>query len=209
MVSWSLAIEEFFYFLFPIYLIFFGRKSILISVISFVLILSFLKFIFADYYTSSFIRTATLLRLDAIALGFLLALLINKINRTAIFIILFFLLAGLLIFYFQNILNSNNTKYVLSFVFVSEIFSMILLILFYKYNYLLKKNSIIKFCKSVGNQTYSVYLFHLIILYFIKNTNIAFINNFFVYLLLIVISSMLVYKFFEEPILKIRPNYKN
>jgi len=207
MVSWSLAIEEFFYFLFPIYLIFLGRKYPIFSLVLFILFLTFLKIIFADYYTSSFIRTATLLRLDAIALGFLLSFFIKKIDNTSIYIILFFLIGGILIFYFKNILNSNDSTYVLSFVFTSEIFSIILLILFYKYNFLLKNEKIIKFCKNIGNQTYSVYLFHLIILYIVTNVETVLINNFLVYLLLIVIVSSLVYKFFEKPILMLRPNY--
>ena len=209
MVSWSLSIEEFFYFLFPIYLIFSKNKSIFFSVIFFITFLSLIKILFADSFATSFLRTGTLLRLDAIALGFLLSLFINKINKTRIFEIAFLLLAGLLIFYFKNILHSENNAYILSFVFLSEIFSMILVLLFYKYNYLFNGSMIKILCKNVGNQTYSVYLFHLVILYFVSNINVAYINNFFVYLLLIVIFSSLVYKFFEKPILELRPNYKN
>ena len=98
---------------------------------------------------------------------------------------------------------------VLSFVFLSEIFSLILVLLFFNYNFLLKNELMIKFCKHIGNQTYSVYLFHLVFLYIITGIETVLVNNFFIYLLLIVIFSSLVYKFFEEPILKLRPNYKN
>ena len=209
MVSWSLAVEEFFYFLFPLYLIFFSRKSLVLSVILFIVIFSLFKVLFIDYFTSSFIRTGTLLRLDAIALGFLLSLFINKISKNKIFIILFILIGSLLIFYFDNILNSSNNVYVLSFVFLTEIFSLILVLLFFNYNFLLKNELMIKFCKHIGNQTYSVYLFHLVFLYIITGIETVLVNNFFIYLLLIVIFSSLVYKFFEEPILKLRPNYKN
>ncbi len=209
MVSWSLSIEEFFYFLFPVYLIFSKNKSILLPVIFFIIFLSLIKIIFADNFTSSFLRTGTFLRLDAIALGFLLSLFINKINSTRIFLVAFFLIGSLLIFYFKNILHSENTTYILTFIFSSELFSMILVLLFYKYNYLFSGNLIKMLCKSIGNQTYSVYLFHLIILYFVSNIQTIFINNFFVYLFLIVIFSSLVYKFFEKPILELRPNYKN
>tara|TARA_B100000686_G_C16212136_1_gene675986 strand:- start:100 stop:510 length:411 start_codon:yes stop_codon:yes gene_type:complete len=134
---------------------------------------------------------------------------INKIDKTKIFILLLFVTGILLIFYFDGILNSKNNAYVLSFVFLAEIFSMLLVFLFYKFNFLFKNNSLINFSKNVGNQTYSVYLFHLIILYIISATETVFINNIFTYLLLIVIISSLVYKFFEKPILKLRPNYEN
>tara|TARA_B100001123_G_C15207599_1_gene985893 strand:- start:817 stop:1446 length:630 start_codon:yes stop_codon:yes gene_type:complete len=209
MVSWSLAVEEFFYFLFPLYLIFFSKRSLVLSVVLFIVIFSLFKILFIDYFTSSFIRTGTLLRLDAIALGFLLSLFINKIGKNKIFIPLFIAIGCLLIFYFDNILTSKNNAYVLSFVFLSEIFSLVLVLLFYNYNFLLKNELLIKFCKHIGNQTYSVYLFHLVFLYILAGIEISFINNFFVYLLLIVIFSSLVYKFFEKPILKLRPNYKN
>ena len=48
-----------------------------------------------------------------------------------------------------------------------------------------------------------------VFLYIITGIETVLVNNFFIYLLLIVIFSSLVYKFFEEPILKLRPNYKN
>ena len=209
MVSWSLAVEEFFYFLFPLYLIFFSKRSLVLSVVLFIVIFSLFKILFIDYFTSSFIRTGTLLRLDAIALGFLLSLFINKISKNKIFIAVFIAIGCLLIFHFDNILTSNNNAYVLSFVFLSEIFSLILVLLFYNYNFLLKNELLIKFSKHVGNQTYAVYLFHLVFLYILESIEISLVNNFFVYLLLIVIFSSLVYKFFEKPILKLRPNYKN
>jgi len=209
MVSWSLAIEEFFYFFFPIYLIFFPKKFTIQAVLIFIFFFSLFKILSIDNFSSDFIRTGTLLRLDAIALGFLLSMFINKIEKTNFFIFLFFIVGISLLFYFDEILNSKDNIYVLSFVFLSEIFSLLLVFLFFKFNFIFKNHLLINFSKNVGNQTYSVYLFHLVILYIIENTEMIFINNIFAYLLLIVIISSLVYKFFEKPILKLRPNYEN
>ena len=153
MISWSLAIEEFYYFFFPLFLLFFSRKSVLTSVIFFIFFLSIITIFSIDFLIHYFIRTGTLLRIDSIALGFLIHFFVNKI--------------------------------------------------------VFKKKYVFNFCKNVGNQTYSVYLFHLIILHFVMIFNNNILNNLFVYILIIAISSSLIYNFFEKPILKARPNFND
>ena len=74
MVAWSLSIEELFYLLFPLYLIFFYKFDLNKITIFFILSLVLLKILFFENFTPNFLRTGSILRIDAIAMGFLLAL---------------------------------------------------------------------------------------------------------------------------------------
>ena len=72
-VAWSLSIEEIFYLLFPILLIFLNKKNFLFYVfLCFFLLLTF-KFLFVSKINADFYRTGTFLRLDSILFGFILA----------------------------------------------------------------------------------------------------------------------------------------
>ena len=74
----------------------------------------------------------------------------------------------------------------------------------------IQKNKIFKnFCSTVAVQTYSVYLFHLIIMHFLIMDSFTYINNLFTYIFLLFMISLVIYKYFEKPILSLRPKYKN
>ena len=64
-------------------------------------------------------------------------------------------------------------------------------------------------CTTVANQTYSVYLFHLIIMHFLIMSDNLQINNLYVYILVLFIISTIIFKYFEKPILLLRPKYKD
>ena len=68
MVAWSLSIEEFFYLIFPIYLILFSKYKANYLVIFFIITLSLIKIITHEDFSNNFLRTGTFLRLDSIAL---------------------------------------------------------------------------------------------------------------------------------------------
>ena len=71
-VVWSLSIEEFFYLIFPIFLLFVNKENLLQKCLYLLLFLIFIKIFFVSYFDSYFIRTGTLFRFDAILLGFLM-----------------------------------------------------------------------------------------------------------------------------------------
>jgi len=77
MVAWSLSIEEFFYLFFPIYLIYFKKFKAAHLAIIFIITLSLIKIISYENISSDFLRTGTIMRLDSIALGFLLGIYIQ------------------------------------------------------------------------------------------------------------------------------------
>ena len=66
-VAWSLSVEEWFYLIFPIFLILFNRINIIKIFIFFLILIYVLKFIsLINFSDANFYRTGTFLRLDAI-----------------------------------------------------------------------------------------------------------------------------------------------
>ena len=72
-VAWSLSIEEIFYLLFPLILINLNKKNFLKFTIGFILIFIILKIFSTSFVNANFLRTGSILRLDAILIGFVLA----------------------------------------------------------------------------------------------------------------------------------------
>ena len=65
-----------------------------------------------------------------------------------------------------------------------------------------------KIYRLLANQTYSVYLFHFIFIYFIKIYNLENISLIlFYYIISLFITSSLIFSFFEKYFLILRPNY--
>ena len=102
---------------------------------------------------------------------------INKIhpNNRFIFIIFMQITSGLTL---------------LSFIFIEPLLT----------NYYLRKFSLL-----ISQQTYSIYLFHMILIYILKKMNYSILLTSAVYIILLFLISTLVYKFFEKPIMELRP----
>ena len=72
-----------------------------------------------------------------------------------------------------------------------------------------KSRLIYKINLFLGKISYSIYLFHLIIIYIIGlNKNLSFFAYFIIFIIVQIGVSTLLYYFFEEPILNSRPKYK-
>ena len=209
MVAWSLSIEEFFYLIFPIYLILFSNIKASKLAFYFIIVLSIIKILNHDNFSSDFLRTGTFMRLDSIALGFLLSI---YLSGSAHFKKAIVILTSILIVVFVNYktLFFNSTGiYTIYFIFLSQLLSMLLVLVFCNIEFLIKKDILKKICNAIATQTYSVYLFHLIIMHFLIMSNEKLINNLFVYIGLLIIISTVTFKYFEKPILLLRPKYKN
>jgi len=209
MVAWSLSIEEFFYLIFPIYLILFSKYKANYLVIFFIITLSLIKIITHEDFSNNFLRTGTFLRLDSIALGFLLSFYFFRLinfKKTVLFLTLFFIAIFL---YYKNLFFNNSSIYTVYFVFFSQILSALLVLLFCNIDFLIKNTFLKEICNRIATQTYSIYLFHLIIMHFLIMSNNYIINNLFVYIITLFVISTIIFKYFEKPILSLRPNYKN
>tara|TARA_B100001093_G_scaffold449341_1_gene455494 strand:+ start:2940 stop:3941 length:1002 start_codon:yes stop_codon:yes gene_type:complete len=206
-VAWSLSIEEFYYLAFPMILIFLNKNNFIQVTIFLIIIIQLLKFSYNPYFETNFYRTGTFLRFDAILLGFVIAHFINRIfhYKKSCSLILFSLTILYLSKYDYFISNQDNHLIRFLFIIFLQILSVLTLIFFLQIENLFKNIKLKKFSKKISQQTYSIYLFHIILIYLIDKieTNIFAINIIYIFTLFVV--STFIYDYIEKPILRKRP----
>ena len=177
--------------------------------IYFIIFLSLTKIINHENFSNDFLRTGTFLRLDSIALGFLLSFYFSKlINFNKIIIFLTSILIIIFINY-KDMFFNNSGIFTVYFIFLSQILSVFFVLIFCNIEFLIKGTIIKSICNLLATQTYSVYLFHLIIMHFLIMSDNLLINNLVVYIGILFTVSTIIFKYFEKPILSLRPKYKN
>lgn len=228
-VSWSLAVEEWYYLLYPISLFVLlkytnlKRASLLVMIFMILAcnVLRIQEFISNGGNSINYLRQVVLYRLDAIALGGLLAwfshyhtLFFEKLKKP--FLLIFF------IFLFLNPILRDMFYYphpLMHFTF--EALNAFLLIPFLSSLDLKNKGRGVMFFKGavtcVSKLSYSIYLVHASIvlwgiLRYIQDNNyfsfmrfeIERITLFFLYFILTFVLSFVLYLFIEEPFMRIR-----
>ena len=207
LVAWSLAIEEWFYIIFPVLgILLFKNIKVLNFTIIFILLFMILKFYY-EIFTDINYHRITLLRLDSIALGFLSFLLSDKIKAKNIhYIYLGYFLSILFLclsYYFFS------AKLLFLFIVTSNL-AGILLILSLKFTDLKIYNNLYfkKTAAFFAHTSYCVYLCHpLIILIFFSSTINYTTFSLFNYVLITLIFSILSYYFIEIHFNKLKPSY--
>ena len=209
-VAWTLSVEEWFYLLFPISLVLLNKFNIFRIFIFLLISIYILKLIFLlNYNDASFYRTGTFLRLDAILFGVIIANSYERIRKVKyIPPILVFLV--FMFFYYQKFFSGDSNIAQFTYVILIQLISIFSLIFFININKIINFKYLNKMYSLLANQTYSVYLFHFIFIYFIKAYNLENVDFiFFYYILLLFTSSCLVFYFIEKTILRLRPSYDN
>ena len=210
-VAWSLSIEEFFYFIFPIFLVVFNKRKFIHIVILFILIIYVIKIIYLLLNVDGqFYRIGTFLRLDSIAFGILTRIYFNKVRNSLINILSIILVGISMYYFFQDFKNLTTVKLFL-FVLLIQYFSVNMIIIFVNFNKLIANTFLIGFFSILSKQTYSVYLFHFVIIYLIS-LNSFLLNNEFIfifYLIFLFLFSIFFYYIFEKNIMENRPAYKD
>ena len=206
-VAWSLSIEELFYLLFPLILIFLNSKNFLkYSILIFVLIIS-LKYLLSTNFDANFYRTGTILRIDAILFGFIISHFkfeILKYKKTIIICLIIFSAIFLLThdYFILNKINPNNR---FLFIILMQFISGLTLFSFIFSEFLFTNNRLKKISLLISQQTYSIYLFHIILIYIFSKTELSIYLMTPIYILMLFLISSLIYKYFEKPLLKLRP----
>lgn len=206
-VAWSLAVEEYFYIIFPLIIyFFFNKENFKKNSIRLFIALFIIVFFFSFFVDNNFYRTGTLLRIDSILCGFLIAILsIEKNNYFKyVFITLIILIFIYYLFYIFEIYNLDTFYSKIFFITLIKAISILTLVFFYKINLGIYFSKLIKL---MANQTYSIYLLHLPLIYIINSQN-SFNLNLIEYCFFLFIISSIVFYLFEKPILSLRPNYE-
>jgi peptidoglycan/LPS O-acetylase OafA/YrhL len=229
-VSWSLAIEEWFYLILPwlIYLIFrfrFTKNHLLLSLCSLVFVLICLRAIYTGYFNPSFdpdIRKSILFHFDPLLIGVILALV--KKEQLSLFVILkninllLLSIISLIIFalYFSHLdLTSNiNDSYLIKTIGLTWIaISMAIIIGFFEQNIFIKQKLVgykllFSLMTAISLLSYSIYIWHYEvnkIIYFI--THLLIKTDFPQAILSIVFTGIVAYisySWIETPFLKLR-----
>ena len=205
-ILWSLSIEEYFYLTFPILIIFLSKIDINKLIKYFIIAFLILNILGGFYLDSTDLRINTFLRLDSIVYGICLRLYFNFFNKKINLLILLSIIIYFFFTYNRNFIEANfNTLEKILFIFNLKLLSLYLCLFFISLEKYFKRFKY--FGVLIANQTYSVYLFHLMFIYFFDNYFSISQYNILYYFLSIFIFSTIVYNLFEKPINTLRPKF--
>lgn len=223
-VAWSLSVEEWFYILFPVFSFilykFFKIKSILTHSLIFILAIVILRSYYANFHEGNFdwlVRKRMPLRLDSIVWGVIMAyffkykyqLIYEKRKLLAFAGCIVFILASILLEKAVQ-LNFLNVPW-LSQVFMLNMYNigiMLLLPIFY-FLHMPKATFIPKLITWISLISYSLYLYHIIIIKTLSQTNLSNTTIYFLLWPIWFIIASIAYQYFELPILKLREKITN
>lgn len=223
-VTWSIGIEEQFYLIIPFLIYFFNKKILPYLLVAFIIAANFFRWYYSNAAVSFNIPAYVLLpcRMDAISIGVIIALINNSIGletfikkyfkQILLFAIGISLICATLFIIYQNIGIIRNTLFAL-------FFGCLIVFAIGLPNSLYAKILSTKWLIWIGKISYSLYLFHFLILGIFKK--IAFEYFHFNYSVMLFITttvafvfsiffSWLVYKYLETPTVSLgkKFNYK-
>jgi peptidoglycan/LPS O-acetylase OafA/YrhL len=218
-VAWSLSVEEWFYIAFPCYLILASRfvgvynQSVLQnSTLLFVTAIILIRLNFSDSPNWGYdVRRVVVFRIDAIAYGLLLwSLMRNYIpTRKDVLVacLVMFVTAILCLLISDGIVKAQPLSNFL-FPLGVAVFGCSTVTCFRFIEGFLPSWSSTP-CLFFGRVSYSVYLFHLIIMMQVSRINISLFMGLFLFLVVLIVFAWAVFKYFETPFLNARPMYRD
>ena len=206
-VVWHLSIEESFYLFFPLIVITMTKDNFITKVLYVFIFLVLSKFFISSYFDANFYRTGTFLRFDAILLGFIIAhYQVFFLKNKKIILSLLIILIPLYLLNFNFFVDGNKTAYIrFLFILFMQLLSAVVMLGFVLLEPIILNNNLKKFSLFISQQAYSIYLLHMIFIYIFKELNYSVLISSILYIMILFFTSTLVYKYFEEPIMKLRP----
>jgi peptidoglycan/LPS O-acetylase OafA/YrhL len=223
-VAWSLAVEEWFYIVFPIFLIAFGRFGArrhdpFVLAVLFIALISAARLIGGDLTDwDAAVRRVTVFRLDSIAYGFALFVFLgNKAGAkdplwSPPWALTAFVTTAIAAFCVSFMALKGNAVAKHLFPFIAPLFGVATILFFYDLRRLVEGSSALtKVSLSLGQVSYSIYLFHLVFgsLLHAKLPQMSLYPQLGLYLALLLGFALAFYRCFEAPILAARPRYRS
>jgi peptidoglycan/LPS O-acetylase OafA/YrhL len=225
-VAWSLSVEEWFYVIFPVLILccsrIFRRSDVKFAAVvaaAFIAGITIARMLFGDLPAwDAQVRRIVLFRIDSIAYGFLLYLLVTHIaergtlskSLPAAGCLAFLTFAGLGFVLTGRATVQQEPISQLLFAFEAAFFGMSAVALAYWSSRLVSGRRMSAVCVYLGRISYSVYLFHIMLIMLLRPilADLPVVAQLAVYLAMCVLCSSLFYFYFEAPILAARPRFR-
>lgn len=222
-VAWSLSVEEWYYVAFPPFLLLYGTVTKAIgdwyvgAVVLFIVVITLIRSAYGDTADwGAGVRRVAVFRIDSIAYGFLLYLVLQQVKlewnvRLRSLALLWLAAMTILLLYVNTAMLGNDAAWLKHInPFVSAAFGMSTLVLFLSLDSLFNASWMKTICKYFGQISYPAYLFHLAILYglarFLPHYNELW--SLLLYIGAVVLFTTIFFLGFEKPILASRPRYQ-
>jgi peptidoglycan/LPS O-acetylase OafA/YrhL len=224
-VAWSLSVEEWYYVAFPPFLLLFAklvkvsdqRLECLCATLLFIAAITVVRSVYGDTADwGAHVRRVVVFRIDSIAYGFLLYLVLqqtkiewNTWSRFVAFLLL--TAATALVLYVNSRMLESDAGWLRQInPFASAAFGMATLVFFLSLNSLFRAQWMKAACAYLGHISYPIYLFHLVVLYSLTRvlTQHPDPRQFLLYVAAVVLFTTVFFYGFERPILASRPRYR-
>ena len=210
MVAWSLAVEEWFYFIFPVFLVLVTRRApAVVAGVAFLVLFLIAKIVTMVFFPEIFAmgRRVILLRMDSICVGFLLSFVLMRLAGSRL--ALAFAVAPLCLVSFLLTWWASQVGSVIVYAYAAPVFAGCLITLAVGAEPLFARSWIAAFAAFLASISYMVYLSHTILITVIS-PRLAGTNEwaqFAIYLVTLVAFCWASYAYMESRILKARPKY--